>query len=164
MKKSTPIDVDLLNEFFRYENGNLIRKVTTSSRAKAGDVVGYLHHSGYLHVRFNNSCFSVSRLIYALHFGDPGDLYIDHINHIKDDNRIDNLRAVTHYENTRNQRKCKSNATGFTGVQKRGSRYRSCVTYLGKKMYLGTFDTPEEADKAVNAVRLKLGFHPNHGV
>jgi hypothetical protein len=63
---------------------------------------------------------------------------IDHINGIKDDNRIDNLRSATGKQNQRNQ----PNAKGYTKVS---NKYKSQLTLDAKNIYLGLFETQQQA-------------------
>ena len=66
---------------------------------------------------------------------------IDHINGTKDDNRICNLREVTHQQNQHNQKNAK-------GYYHNGYSYCSKIALNGKSIYLGSFDTEEEASQA----------------
>ena len=68
---------------------------------------------------------------------------IDHINEIKTDNRILNLRSVTHQENSFNQTKPK----GYTW-DKINNKWESKITVNGKKIHLGRFDLEEDAKNA----------------
>ena len=51
-----------------------------------------------------------------------------------------------------------ANTTGFTGVSKRGKRFKAQIEFDGKKKYLGTFETAKEAalafDRAVTQHKL----------
>ena len=75
---------------------------------------------------------------YVLNYN--GDKDVDHINHNGLDNRKDNLRVVNHPENMRNQ---KDNRIGIKKVP--SGRYSTVVTVNYKAIYLGTFDTYDEA-------------------
>ena len=65
---------------------------------------------------------------------------IDHINQIKTDNRINNLRSVTNQENAFNMR----NVKGYT-YDKRSKKYIALIMVNGKTKQLGTFDNKESA-------------------
>jgi len=70
---------------------------------------------------------------------------IDHINHNRTDNRIENLRVVTNRENHQNRAiKNKSGHTGVTLDDKK-NRWKSQVSILGKTRCIGTYKTVEEA-------------------
>ena len=68
---------------------------------------------------------------------------IDHIDNIRQNNNIENLRWVTRSENERN--KPVSGAIPFRGVTKNGKGFRARIKIDGKEKYLGTYDTAEEA-------------------
>ena len=81
----------------------------------------------------------------------PGEL-VDHINGDPLDNRRSNLRIATHAENSRNGKKgtygglpCISK---YKGVTKNGDRLISQIVVDGKHIYLGSFETEEEAARA----------------
>ena len=60
---------------------------------------------GYVKVRYNGRFVRFHRLIYKHFFGDiPKGLVIDHIDHVRDNNRIVNLRATTKRENDQNRK------------------------------------------------------------
>jgi hypothetical protein len=68
---------------------------------------------------------------------------IDHINGVRDDNRIDNLRAVTHQQNQHNRTKAK----GYYW-HKPSNKWLAYIKRDGKKIHLGTFNNEEEAHGA----------------
>jgi len=78
----------------------------------------------------------------------PDGLETDHINNNKLDNRRDNLRICTHYENVRNSPVRCSNTSGYKGVSKSGNKWMATIEVFGKPLYLGTFNTAEEAARA----------------
>jgi len=87
-------------------------------------------------------------------------MQVDHINGAKDDNRISNLRVVTHSQNLHNQRRAQSgSSTGFLGVRRDKGKYQSMIQADGSRKYLGRFDTAEEAHAAYVSAKRKL-----HGI
>lgn len=74
-------------------------------------------------------------------------LTCDHINHIRDDNRLENLRVVTYRENNSNRKG--SGTSIFTGVcfYKRVGKYIAFINIKGVNKYLGYFDCELEASK-----------------
>jgi hypothetical protein len=74
---------------------------------------------------------------------------VDHINGIKTDNRIENLRWCSQADNTRfeNHKLRKNNTSGYRGISfdKRGNKYQTEANINGKQLYIGRFDTLEMA-------------------
>jgi hypothetical protein len=74
---------------------------------------------------------------------------VDHINGNKLDNTIDNLRWCSQAENTRfdNHKIRSNNTSGFRGISfdKRCSKYQAEISFDGKRIYVGKFDTLEMA-------------------
>jgi hypothetical protein len=90
-------------------------------------------------------------------------LVIDHINGDEKDNRIQNLRLVTHSENNKNSSRPKSNTSGVIGVHKKRGKWIAQIQENYKKITVGSFDSFEDAVKARKEAELKYGFHENHG-
>ena len=137
-----------LKELLEYnpETGIFIRK-TAIAQVKAGSIVGY-SQSGYLAARLDASPYYLHRLAWIyVHGYFPKD-QIDHINCIRKDNRIVNLREATDAENRQNMPNLrKDNVTGFTGVSphKATGKFRARVKINGKEIHLGLFETKEQA-------------------
>ena len=123
-------------EIFRTKNrgGN-----TTSVRA------GTVSPSGYRKVMFMGRLYREHRLAWWLHYGRWPDGDLDHINGVRDDNRIANLREATRSQNMGNTPKRRTNKAGAKGVVQVGNRYGAWITTNGKSEYLGLFATVEEA-------------------
>jgi hypothetical protein len=68
---------------------------------------------------------------------------IDHINGIRDDNKICNLRAVTHQQNQWNR----INVKGYS-LKKNEQKWRSSIVFNNKKIHLGGYNTEQEARNA----------------
>ena len=124
-------------------------------------VLGTGYCSGYVF----NEPYKAHRIIWAIHYGAPPTGDIDHINGIKTDNRIENLRLVNNAENSKNQSRRKDNKSGITGVtwDKAAGKWRACIRISGKTQYIGLFCDIEKAADARKSAELRLGFHPNHG-
>jgi hypothetical protein len=116
------------------------------------------YHTGSIY----GKTYRASRVIWALFFGEWPD-QVDHINGDKTDNRIINLRKVSHAMNQRNQGRYRNNTTGATGVLLRENRWLAQIKVSGKMKHLGSFDSFEQAATARKEAELQYGFHPNHG-
>jgi len=95
----------------------------------------------------------MSRFVYELVNGSTsGELVIDHINGDTLDNRIDNLRAVTHRKNSQNRRDQREEKTSskYVGVywHKQGHKWMSRIRINGFQKYIGLFDSEENARDA----------------
>lgn len=161
-----PIDAERMRHLFRYEDGQLICRVSRKGGTRVGDVAGSLHKpTGYLRVRVDGQEYKVSRIIYAMHYGDPGSLLIDHIDQDKTNNRIENMRVVTNKENRRNLTKNTGNTSGYTGVvwHKSSQKWNAQIRVNGKHIHLGTFSKIEDAATVRKSAEQRYRFHENHG-
>ena len=106
------------------------------------------------------------RVLWALTYNEWPEFDIDHINGIRHDNRIANLRAVSRSENLKNVRLRDENTSGFTGVHwaEDRNKWRAEICSDGVKIKIGSFDTLEEAVRAREEANVRHGFHPNHGM
>lgn len=152
------LDKSRLTTLFDYnpETGAVIRR---SNRK----VVGSDCTNGYKNVYVDGKKYYVHRLIWVLIYGELDQSKdIDHINGIRDDNRLENLRIATRSENMQNERKARlSNlSTGELGISKlnNSSKYRAKIRINGKQKHIGYFETLEDAKAAY--VMAKREFHP----
>lgn len=129
------------------------------SRAAAGEVIGSDDMHGYKTVRLNKKSYKLHRLawFYVNAEWPKGD--IDHINGMRSDNRISNLRDVTRKINLENRTVSSKNACGLYGVyyDKRKKKYYSAISQNNKKIHLGMFETPEAAHAAY--LQAKINSH-----
>lgn len=143
MKELPPIE--RLNELFAYDS---ITGIVT--RNSTGKPILSVSSRGYKVVHINYIRYSLHRIVWKLHTGDdPSPYEIDHINRVKDDNRACNLRLVDRTGNLRNRGLFKNNRSGYKGVTKRGSKYEAQIVRNKKNHYLGSFNTAEDAHRAI---------------
>ena len=104
------------------------------------------------------------RVAWAIHHDAWPTGEIDHINGDNQDNRIANLRDVTHAENLRNCRLAVSNTSGVTGVHwdKRLTKWIATITVNKKVIRIGMFSELDDAASARKAASIKFGFSPSH--
>lgn len=157
---------EMLRESFYYdhETGHFYWRTKTNGK-RTQRRAGTRHCKGYWVITINKKRFLAHRAAWAYFHGEWPDNEIDHINHIRGDNRIENLRAVNAFENKQNMSIHASNKSGITGVSFYGSKNRwvAEIKANGVKEYL--LQTPDffEAVCARKSAENKLGFHENHG-
>ena len=140
-------------------------KFRTANRIQAGDVAGWSTEDGYVRIRILGRNYRAHRLAWLIVYGSFPPDQIDHINGVKHDNRISNLRAVTGLENCRNKPLSSSNTSGYMGVSY-NKRMRKWVAKIGvsrKLIYLGCFENKEDAIEARRIAEINYNYHPNHG-
>ena len=119
--------------------------------AYTGKIAGSLHTHGYIKISIDSISYPAHRLAWLYtHGAFPTDC-IDHINGIRSDNRLINLRAVDRKANAENRRAARiGHATGFLGVvwRPRNGKYEARISVNKQYMYLGLFSTPEAAHEA----------------
>jgi hypothetical protein len=75
----------------------------------------------------------------------PDGMQVDHKNGDPLDNRRENLRLATQADNQHNRAKFKTNKSGYKGVDFHCKKWRAQIKVDNVKIYLGTFETAEEA-------------------
>jgi hypothetical protein len=123
----------------------------------ARDPVGYLR--GRVTKDTTPSAHSVMWAMHNGYWAASQGLVIDHINGVRDDNRICNLRAVTHKENLRNRHQPSHAKSGVVGVHQIGNRWQARIRVDWKHISIGLFDTKEEAAAARAEYAASLGFN-----
>jgi len=129
---------------------------------EAGSVSG---ENSYRGVMIAGKQYLAHRLAFLYMEGAFPPEHVDHINHLRWDNRWCNLRMVTPAINHRNASRGCNNTSGYTGVSfdKARNRYKAIVHLNGRNKYLGRFRTLAEAVMAREAASALIGYHPNHG-
>ena len=151
-------------ELFAYDDGKLIRKVTAGS-SKAGSIVNYKEPNGYLRVRVDNKRYTVHQVIFCMQHGYIPKM-IDHINGIKDDNRIENLRIANPSQNGYNKPLGKICKSGVKNVKWESKMKKWQVRLRVNKIpkIVGYFDNLELAQLVATEARNKFhGKFANHG-
>jgi hypothetical protein len=120
---------------------------------------------GYLAGQIFNKRLLSHRVIWALIHGEWPPEFIDHIDGNPLNNRIENLRAVSHSENCKNARKSKRNSSGVIGVSwnSRNKRWVAYISTDGRRKSLGYFKQKQEAIRCRKKAERDYGYHYNHG-
>lgn len=158
-------------ELFRYdyETGVLYWRWRINNRVPKTLEAGTQRKSnsdGYLNVSVYGRIYPVHRIVMLMCYGFYGEgLEVDHINHVRNDNRLFNLRFVTRSENSKNQSVSSKNTSGVTGVyfSKAKKKYIAQIKVNRETIYLGIFETLEGAAEARRQADRKYKFNNNHG-
>lgn len=156
------------DEHLSYIDGKLFWKKVpkNANRLSVGDEAGFLcEDSGYRFIKMLGKKLRAHRVIWFCEKGEIPD-NIDHINGIRDDNRLCNLRNVSKVENNRNRKINSNNKLGCFGVYYKGgdkNRFIASIGVNNRTKHIGTYKTLKEAVKARKDAEIKYGYHENHG-
>lgn len=153
------MDCEFLRKIFVYQNGNLLWKSKIpKSRVEIGSIAGCIDTDGYRKIQVNGKSYRAHHLIWCFVHGSMPDAEVDHINHIRDDNRIENLRPCVRRENSYNRAISKNNKSGYKGVSFAKSMPDKCwyasIKIDGKSRNLGYYETPELAHNAYKSAAI----------
>lgn len=142
------MNISDLQSLFSYDPqaGDLCWQAKGRGRIKK-KAAGTLLSTGYLGVMCHGKRYFVHRICWALHTGKWPDRQIDHINGVKTDNRICNLRLATNAQNGKNTGLSINNTSGVCGVtyDKRNQKWRSLIKVDGKQIHLGRWSSFDDA-------------------
>lgn len=121
----------------------------------AGKIAGKNDKAGYIRIKIavgirESYAFASHRIAWAHYFGEWPNGNIDHINRVRSDNRISNLRVLSQDLNMMNTRMRVNNKSGIKGVawRKQNRKWVAYISVRGNRIYLGTFDDRESAAAA----------------
>lgn len=133
------------------------------NRAGCLDERGYVRVVVRLHGK--KKTIRAHQLAWFISYGKLPDGEIDHINHIRHDNRLSNLRDVSRSLNQRNKPMMRNNTSGFVGVtrSRRREKWEAFGRDDGKRVYLGLYDSAEQAAQVAKDFRKSRGYTETHG-
>lgn len=174
LEKLLRYDASLGKMWWRRRDASLFKKgrwgkqhsADSWNTSNAGRIaLNALDTKGYHHGTIFGEMHLAHRVIWALHHGEWPKGEVDHINGIRSDNRICNLRDVPKSENQRNASIRKDNKSGVVGVRwnKGCNKWVANIRHEGKQVYLGLFLTLEDAKEARLNAEKEFGYHEGHG-
>ena len=159
------LTADRLRELLHYDADTGVFRWAASRGRKhcGGDIAGSPCGKGYLQIRVDRRLYKAHRLAWLHVNGSWPTRQIDHIDGNKSNNAIANLREANHSQNGQNKRTVRPDSkSGMLGAY--WSAEKSCwyskIGVMGKYLYLGRFDSPEEAHAAY--MKAKAELHPFH--
>lgn len=144
------------NHFKKWQSAN--KANGSHANKEAGTLL-----NGYKVIKIDQKIYYAHRLAWLYISGEWPDQEIDHINHVKIDNRFENLRQVTGSENCRNRGTTQNRVTGVDWMKK-SSVWRASLRINGVPTYLGSFTDWFEAVCVRKSANNRYGYHPNHGM
>ncbi len=162
----TELTAARLRELLYYEpkTGVFTWKVPPRN-AKAGDIAGGVRRDGYVSIRCSGASYVAHRLAWLYMKGDWPAQDIDHRDGNRANNAFDNLREASDSENAQNRAIRSDNASGFPGVgwHKGKGGWQAKIGINGRRLFLGLFETPDEAHEAYLRAKERLHtFQPVH--
>lgn len=157
------LTAERVRELLSYDpaTGQFHWKQRMSQRVHAGARAGSVSKRGYRSIKVEGKMRRACRLAWLMVHGEWPRHEIDHVNGDRGDDRIENLRDVTHQVNTQNLKgaKATNRSTGLLGVSKgRRGRPQALIRINGETVSLGHFDSAELAHQAY--VQAKRAVHP----
>ena len=139
------------------ETGVFTWTIRAATNVYPGDEAGTVMENGYVMIALNGKKYSAHRLAWLWVRGAVPRI-VDHIDGVRTNNRINNLRDGTRSVNQQNRKKASSRSkTGVLGVSEvKPGRFRAALSLKGRFIYLGVYDTAEEAHEAYLAGKRKL--------
>lgn len=154
----------ILKEHLHYDTETgIFTRIKSAGGQVTGNTAGCIGSGGYVNIKVFGVSHKAHHLAWLYFYGNTPNIQIDHINGVRTDNRIQNLRLATNAQNTQNTKLYKSNSTGYFGVSyhKRILRYQSRITISNRTIHLGYYDTPEEAHQVYCDAKLQIHtFNP----
>lgn len=156
-KQRRMLNADEARELLNYDpaSGVLRWKRDMTTWTRAGDEAGVVQEGKYRRVGIRGRYYMAHRLAWLIVTGHFPEHEIDHVNGKKADNRWVNLRAATATQNRRNTRH--ENRSGLIGASYHAgtNRYRAQIRVDGIRIFLGWFQTAEEASAAYVAAAIR---------
>jgi hypothetical protein len=146
---------ELVKELFVYNNGALYWNAIILQKPQLYGVrSGTKNARGYRKITVRSKSYMEHRLIFLMFHGFLPDV-IDHINGIKDDNRIENLRAATVQQNQYNANFKSTSKSKIKGVywEQSTQKWVARIRIHGKVKTLGRFRDVNLADQCCRLAR-----------
>ena len=158
---STMLTQDRLKELLTYDpSTGVFNWRFTRRAAKAGAIAGTRSPKNYIMISVDAKVYPAHRLAWLYTYGEWPISELDHINRIRDDNRVQNLRLANRYINTRNTTTRKDSLSGVKGVRwhKTQARWESRIQHNHKSITIGYYSHLQDAKQAREIAEILLGW------
>lgn len=146
-----------IHRFVCQSEGVIVWADKYGPRTKKGGRIGLMDSHGYLQVGIGGRSVLVHRIIWMM-FNDDYPEQIDHIDRVRTNNKIENLRAATNGINQQNASTRKDNTSGMVGVNFKNGKWQARIAINKKRIHLGCFESFNEAKLAYQ--KAKKEHHP----
>lgn len=154
------LTIDDLRKALSYDpDGGEFRWLVTTRRRRAGDVAGCVNgQSGYVTIQIKNKSYMAHHLAWAYVYGEFPMGMLDHINRVRGDNRIANIRLATPSQNSANRRRRRDASSGFKGVSlcPQTKKWKASIQFNKIYYHIGRFESKQEAADAYRKKALEL--------
>lgn len=161
------ITYERAHELFYYSDGILYRKTKVQggrTDGLAGCLDKRVGRTEYMRIRIDGKSYLVHHIIWLMFNGKLPE-YLDHIDGNGLNNKIENLREVSHKENMMNKKKYRNNTSGLVGVSwaAKAEKWYAYIQHNKKRISLGHFDNILDAAAARISAQAVYNYHRNHG-
>lgn len=165
MSQTTPSEVyEKLRGLLSYDPETGEFRWLASRRNGKGLIPGSINGDGYLQIQTGDETYKAHRLAWLYVHGVWPAKQLDHINGIRTDNRIANLREATNAENGQNRAIARNNRSGHKGVtaDKRSGKWKAYIKINKRMKHIGYFHNLDDAVAARVKAKAELHtFHPS---
>lgn len=165
--KEALLPQEKLKSLLHYDHATgVFTQLKARKGVRVGEAAGTVGNKGYIAIELDGKKYYAHRLAWLYVKGIFPSDQIDHINRIKTDNRIGNLRLANNAENHQNMPKPRNNTSGYLGVFWRKDRQKwiAQIKINDQQLYLGIFSDLTEAIAARKSAEIKYHiFQHNQG-
>ena len=163
-RESVNITQKVLKEYLGYDKSTgIFTRIKPVRGYSTLSKVGTIDINGYIDIKINGERHKAHRLAWLYVYGEWPMFQLDHINQIKYDNRICNLRKSDYLSNSKNCPIHSHNKSGVMGVRKnKNGTWSSYIKVNKKQIWLGSFSKKEDAISARRSAEEKHNFDKRH--
>lgn len=150
------IEHSRLLELLRYcpSSGVFTRKVSLSPMVSVGDTAGSLVR-GYVELYVDGERYLGHNLAWFYVYKVWPHKKLDHIDRVKSNNAISNLRLATTSQNGANCGPRRNNLLGFKGVTKHNEKFKEAIMVNRRRIHLGVFSSAKDAARSYDQNAIK---------